>query len=104
MIFDMILVILFSEILSSDDVGSSSISIFGFFKNILAIANLCFSHHDNFNHFSHISVSIHFSNHFIRSYSSVCFSDSQSLSSSISSSSNAYIKFSFIVQSNTAGS
>jgi hypothetical protein len=38
----MALLIFFSEILSSADVGSSSIMILGFFRNIFAIASLCF--------------------------------------------------------------
>jgi hypothetical protein len=43
-----------SEIESKAEVGSSKMIISGFFKKILAIANLCFSHHDNLTHFSQI--------------------------------------------------
>ncbi|MBT3729190.1 hypothetical protein HOG27_03885, partial [bacterium] len=39
----------------------SKISILGFFKNNLVIDSLCFSHPDNFNHLSQITVSIHLS-------------------------------------------
>jgi hypothetical protein len=42
-------------------VASSNINILGFFKNSLAIDNLCFSHQLSFNHLSHITVFIQFS-------------------------------------------
>jgi len=42
---------------SRAEVGSSSNSISGFFKNILAIASLCLCHPDNLTPFSPISVS-----------------------------------------------
>jgi hypothetical protein len=51
------LVICSSEKLSSAEVGSSKIIILGFFRNILAIANLCLCHQLNLIHLSHISVS-----------------------------------------------
>jgi hypothetical protein len=47
--------------LSNAEVASSKINILGFFKNNLAIDNLCFSPQLSFNHLSHINVSIHFS-------------------------------------------
>jgi hypothetical protein len=50
-------VICSSEKLSSADVGSSKIIIFGFFKNIFAMANLCFCHPESFTPRSHICVS-----------------------------------------------
>lgn len=46
--------------LSSADVGSSKITIFGFFNIIFAIANLCLCHQDSFTHLSPISVSSQF--------------------------------------------
>jgi hypothetical protein len=45
-----------SEKLSKALVGSSKRIIFGSFKNILAIANLCLCPHDNLTHLSQISV------------------------------------------------
>gem|GEM_PF-3255925 len=54
--------------LSSAEVGSSSKMIFGFLSIILAIASLCFCHHDNLTHLSPISVSSPFSNSRINSH------------------------------------
>jgi hypothetical protein len=53
-------------LLSKAEVASSSTSIFGFFKNNLAIANLCFSPQLSFNHLSQIIVSSQFSNSYTK--------------------------------------
>jgi hypothetical protein len=53
----MALVICSSEKLSSAEVGSSKMIIFGSFKNIFAIASLCFCHHESFTPRSQICVS-----------------------------------------------
>jgi hypothetical protein len=53
------LVIACSETLSNADVGSSRIRIRGFLRKTLAIARRCFSHQDNFTHFSPSCVSSH---------------------------------------------
>gem|GEM_PF-684583 len=47
-----------SVLLSSAEVASSSMSISGFFKKILAMLSLCFSQPESFNHLSPISVCI----------------------------------------------
>jgi hypothetical protein len=62
------LVINSSEKLSRADVGSSKIIILGSFKNIFAIANLCFCHQLNFIHLSQISVFIQLESLFIKSH------------------------------------
>jgi hypothetical protein len=46
-----------SDMLSKELVGSSNINIEGFLRKILAIANLCLSHHDSLIPLSQISVS-----------------------------------------------
>jgi len=107
-------VILASEILSRAEVGSSRIIISGFFRNILAIANLCFSHQLNFIHFSQTSVSSQCSNFFTISSILAFLRAFQIFFSLLSPSperggvmggvSNAYSIFSLIVPSKTAGS
>jgi hypothetical protein len=59
--FSMASAIFASEKLSRAEVGSSRIMIFGFFRNIFAIAILCLCHQLSLIPFSQISVSISFS-------------------------------------------
>jgi hypothetical protein len=98
-------VIASSETLSNALVGSSRISIFGFLRNILAIANLCLSHHESLIPLSPISVSSHFSSSRTRETICACSNANRSCSSDTELFSHtAYSKFSFIVPSKIDGS